>query len=187
MRLSIIIPAYNEEDCIASSLRRVSAILKKHFVYEIILVDDGSTDDTYGEAFSVKKQTHTRIFSYEKNKGKGYAVRYGLLKAKYKTKVILDADLSISPRELLEVDFKQKFDILKGERRQIVKQPLHRIFAGKVFRQIVSEMFDLDFDSQSPFTILRLPKNFYKGLKIDGFAFDVEILYKAMKETEQDK
>lgn len=181
--LSIIIPCYNEEESLIRCLSELTEFLdKRKFKYEIIFVNDGSTDKTHKliEAFA-DGDVWVKSISYRKNVGKGYAVFRGLNKARFKTKMILDCDLSIHVKELYKLNWSwiKKQDIVKGHRVQIIKQPLYRIFVGKVWKIITHIFTGLYMDTQSPFTILNLPNDFYKDLKINGFAFDVEILYKA--------
>jgi len=181
--ISVIIPCYNEAMKISDTVNAIDKFLSlRNFDYEIILINDGSSDNTQDIILSLGRRYKKVYFkALMKNMGKGYAVRQGLLMAKHHSKLILDADQSVSIIELekLNLCWKQDFKIIKGQRIQVERQPLHRIFAGKCFKILVWIFIGLYLDSQCPFTLLRLPKEFYHDLKIDGFAFDVEILYKA--------
>lgn len=181
--ISVIIPCYNEAMRISDTVKVVDDYLKqKHFNYEIILVNDGSTDNTLDIILSLShKYKNLYFFTSQTNRGKGFAVRQGLLMARYYSKLILDADMSVGITELYKLNWiwLRDIKILKGQRIQVKKQPIHRIFAGKCFKILVWLFTGLYMDTQSPFTFLRLPTEFYQDLKIEGFAFDVEILYNA--------
>jgi len=179
--ISVIIPCYNEQDRIEKTIRTSIAFLNDNgFEYEIMLVNDGSKDATLTVIKRLKlKYKNINYVSYKKNNGKGFAVRQGLLKSKHFTKVIIDADNSVALTELYKLnwDWIQSTELIKGQRIQEVRQPLYRIFVGKCFKALVWIFTGLYMDTQCPFTILRLSQNFYLELDIDGFAFDVEILY----------
>lgn len=183
-RISIIIPAYNEESVIKESLTKISKYMENRFVYEMVVADDGSTDRTsikvleYSVAHPLQRVLCVKS---SHNMGKGHAVRMGISEAKYRLKLIIDADLSISPVSLEDVSFDEDWDIVKGQRYQIIKQPMYRIFVGKAFRVLTWLITGIYMDSQAPFTLLNVHDNFFKRLSIDGFAFDVEILYEAKR------
>jgi dolichyl-phosphate beta-glucosyltransferase len=185
--ISVIIPAYNEQERIEQTIKSVSFWLKiHHFDYEIIVINDGSEDDTHKIISRLAKRNYSlRIKSYRRNKGKGYAVRTGLLDTKSDIVMILDADLSVSINEFNDNLFNFVYDksndnfIIKGQRIQVQKQPLFRIFVGKCFKLLVWLFTGLYYDTQCPFWIIKVKKSFFHILKTDGFAFDVEILYYA--------
>lgn len=182
--ISVIVPAYNEEGCIEGNIRGLDFWLKKHFIdtYEIIIVNDGSTDRTH-EIISRLANKNIKIKSYRKNRGKGYAVRTGLLSAKAPVILLLDADMSVRINELndglidMVYNWSQDDLIVKGQRIQVQRQPLFRVFVGKCFKFLTYLFTGLYMDTQCPFVILKLPKSFYHVLQVDGFAYDVEILY----------
>lgn len=185
-KISVIIPCYNERNNIQTCICNCIYELKKHkFEYELIIIDDGSSDDTQVIVLDLMdKFKKIKLVSYPINQGKGYAVRQGLIKAKYKTKLVLDCDLSIHISELFKFNFDwiKKQKIIKGHRIQVISQPFYRIFVGKVWKVLVWFFTDLYMDTQSPFLILNTKKSFYANNKIDGFAFDVEILVNAQRE-----
>lgn len=181
-RISIIIPCYNEEATIVSTIKKIDFYLNlKKYEYEIIVIDDGSSDKTVEKLTKLMKSLkHLFFVSHFPNKGKGFAVRNGLILSKYQTKLILDADMSVSIVHLSRISLKSKgYYIIKGQRVQTIKQPFYRILVGKIWQILVFLRTGMFFDTQCPFSLLKLPDKFYKSLKIDGFAFDVEILYKA--------
>ena len=185
--LSIIIPCYNEDKKLIKCYSELTRFLdQKRFIYEIVFINDGSTDKTEKliKAFE-DGDVWVKAVTYKTNKGKGYAVYRGLIESKYKTKLILDCDLSIHIKELKKYNWYwlKKQDIIKGHRIQIIKQPFYRVMVGKIWKVITYLFTGLYMDTQSPFTILNLHHSFYKSLRVNGFAFDVEILYNAKKQN----
>lgn len=182
--LSIIIPCYNEERYIAKNIKKVINQMQKKWNIEIIAVNDGSTDDTKKEILKMatKHPDVVKLFSYKHNVGKGYAVYSGILKSKYKQKLIIDADLSVEPNNIDKFDFSKITEseyIIKGQRIQIERQPLYRIMLGKCWQLLVWMFIGINQDSQCPFTFLNVNDSFFSDMIIYGFAFDVEILFKA--------
>jgi len=98
--ISVIIPAYNEEKIISENLRHVFSYLKNNFgKFEIIVVSDGSKDGTRDEVKKINESA-IRVIEYHPNRGKGFAVRTGVLDAKYGHVLFMDADLSTPIEEL---------------------------------------------------------------------------------------
>ena len=140
MEISIVIPAYNEVDRIENSLIEINKYCKKKFKkYEIIVVDDGSNDDTV----TIAKRYGARVLKNELNMGKGYSVRKGILEAKYDLVLFTDSDLATPINELDKfLKTIKEYDIVIASRNlkesQIkVKQPKYRIMLGKLFPFIV--------------------------------------------------
>jgi dolichyl-phosphate beta-glucosyltransferase len=195
--ISIIIPAYNEEKRITESLKRVANYMnEKGWEYEIIVVDDGSTDQTLAVVDGARpKIRHIKLISYPTNMGKGFAVRIGVLESKGDIVLISDADLS-TPIEEIE-KLLPFIDISKGgkcavaigsralpESQIIIKQPLWRQFMGKVFNKIVRILVINDFvDTQCGFKLFdgESARRIFALAKVNRFAFDVEILLIAKK------
>ena len=186
-KISVVIPCYNEERVINNTIKTIVKFFKDNqdmFIYELILSDDGSTDKTL-DIITRYSNNYPKIdFRWsDKNRGKGHAVREGLLKAKYNNVLVLDADLSVNIYNLLICPFlhRDKPLLIIGKRFQVKKQPLYRIIAGNGFRIIVNALFYWDYrDTQCPFKLLQnIPKEFINNLRIDGFSYDVELLYKA--------
>lgn len=193
MELSIVIPAYNEEKRISDSLKKVISFFDKNKEdYELLVVNDGSKDKTVEiiKEFS-KNNKRVKLIDYKTNRGKGYAVKTGVLAANGKKILFSDADLStpIKEYEKLNEWYKKGFDICVGSRRLsgskiYVKQPLHRRIIGKAFVTLVKMLSSLDLkDTQCGFKLYnaKKAKKIFLKQKIDGFSFDVEVLYLAKK------
>ncbi len=187
-KISVIIPAYNEEKRIYKTIKKIINYLKsRNYSFEIIVVDDGSKDKTLEIAHRIKDR-RLRIISYGKNQGKGYTVKTGMLAAKYKLALFCDADLSTPIEELGNfMKFIGDYDIIVGSRvieghKILKKQPFFRVFLGIVFSKITKTILDTGLqDTQCGFKLFKNCKNIFKQQTLDGFAFDVEILFLAKK------
>lgn len=188
--LSIIIPAYNEADRIEASLQKaVDYLGQKDYEYEIIVADDGSTDNTV--AIANKFGDKVKAYALPKNTGKGAAVRMGMLKAKGDIRIFTDADFSTPIYEIEKIIYslKNNFDIVIGSRALdygMVKehQPFYREFMGKMFNKFVQLLVIKGIkDTQCGFKGFteEAAINIFSKAKIDGFSFDVEALYLANK------
>lgn len=191
--LSVVIPTYNEERRIEESLNKIARYMEGHnFRYEIIIVDDGSYDKTVDivKNFSTKNKSINLILN-EKNRGKGYSVKKGILEANGGYILFSDADLS-TPIEEIEKLLKylqQGYDVAIGSRGVPdsdvrVHQPVYREFSGKIFNLIVRSTTLLEIrDTQCGFKCFKkdAAKAIFKRQRLDGFSFDVEILYIAKK------
>lgn len=190
MKISVIIPAYNEEKRLPKTLNRIYKYLSKTKAdYEILVVDDGSKDRTI-EAARKTKNDKTKIISYGRNKGKGYAVKTGMLKADGDYLLFSDADLS-TPIEELDKFLKQMkhHDIVIGSRAVKgsdikIKQPFYRVLLGKTFNLIVQILTIRGIhDTQCGFKLFRkeAAMKIFPKQRIERFGFDVEILFIAKK------
>jgi len=192
-RFSVVIPCFNEE-------RRVSETLRVTLEYlatnapdsELIVVNDGSTDATGTIARELLSATKiaTRLLENFPNRGKGAAVRTGLLAAREPIGLFSDADLSTPIGEapkLIDPIANGEVDIAFGSRaldRSLIgiHQPWRREQAGRVFNLLVRFATGLPFwDTQCGFKAFRLDvcRPILKEARIDGFAFDVELLFLA--------
>ena len=189
--LSIIIPTYNETERIKQSLDAACEYLNdKHYEYEIIVVDDGSTDDTVKIAREFGG--NVTVLPQAKNLGKGAAVRRGMLAAKGDIRIFTDADFSTPIYEIEKLIEKLEAgaDICIGSRAldpSMIKehQPFYREFMGKTFNKFVQLMFFKGIsDTQCGFKgfTKEAAEKIFPQAKINGFSFDVELLYLASKE-----
>lgn len=192
--LSIVIPAFNEEDRLGATIRQILEYVSGNDIRsELIVVDDGSTDDTADAAKEVVGEFPAQMGSvirYERNRGKGYAVRTGLGAAQADIALFSDADLSTPIEELnklIDPIRSGEYDITFGSRaldRSLIgtHQPWRREQGGKVFNFVVRLMTGMPFwDTQCGFKAFSMPKfrPLLDVMKIDRFGFDVEFLYVA--------
>ena len=189
--LSIVIPAYNEENRLPATLDRVLEWIGKQGLHfrEIIVVDDGSRDGTVAVAES---RPGIRLLRNPGNRGKGYAVRHGMTEAGGEWVLYTDADLStpIADVELLyQAALKAGAAIAIGSRavdRSLVSvhQSAFREISGRTFNIFMRAVTGLHFaDTQCGFTLYRkdAAQAVFSRQKLDGFSFDVEDLYIAKK------
>lgn len=192
MKISVVLPAYNEARRILPSLEQIFAYLDRcEPDFEVLVVDDGSTDDT---ARVVRERFATRpelqVLRYEPNRGKGYAVRFGARHAQGEWVLFSDADLStpIAELEKMRPYMQQGYDMVIGSRAhpraQIVRrQRWFRERAGKLFNVFVRLVVGLPFhDTQCGFKLFRRDsmQEVFDLLVVDRFAFDVELLAVAL-------
>lgn len=192
--LSIIIPAYNESARIGKTLRQLVAYLEEQpGGGEVIVVDDGSKDDTAGVAEGVfderpARNVEGRVIRVEPNKGKGNAVRTGLLAARHTVAAFFDADLSMPVTEtpkLVEPIRSGQYDVVFGSRaldRRLIgtHQPWTREQSGRIFNFVMRRLTGLPFkDTQCGFKAFRMDvcRAVVEGALIDRFGFDVELLF----------
>jgi len=188
-KLSVVIPAYNEEKRITKTLKAIDLYLKnQNYSYEILVVDDGSKDNTVDVTRSlVSEIQNLRVTGYKKNKGKGYAVRFGMLEARGEYRLLTDADnsTSIDHIEKMWPEFDRGYDAIIASRDiegavLDPPQPHTRVLTGDIFkllRKIIVGLWELE-DTQCGFKVFSakcVEEVFIKG-KIDRFAFDPEIL-----------
>ena len=191
--LSVIIPAYNEGKRLLSTLSKICAYLStKDFPYEIIVVDDGSTDNTLQMVKNfASSNRHIVILINEQNSGKGYSVRKGMLSARGEYAFFTDADLS-TPIEEIEKCLPyliNGYDVVIGSRSMpgsdiLVHQPWYREKMGKIFNFMVNMVLLKGIiDTQCGFKGFKREavKTVFNRCKIDGFSFDVEALYLSRK------
>ncbi len=193
MYLSIIIPAYNEENRIGKTLQQINDYLKNQsYDYEIIVVNDGSKDRTSKVVLSLAEQIpNLRLIDNKKNNGKGFVVRQGMQEAKAEYRLFTDADNSTPISEIEKfIPLFGKHDIIIGSRAikgADIKnpQPLFRRIIGKIFNlmvQILTRLWGI-WDTQCGFKCLskKSAEQILPLCKIDRFAFDPEILIIAKK------
>jgi len=190
MLLNVVIPVYNEQSVIQSTLKRISGYLQsKGWPAEIIVVNDGSTDDTVKELSKLSLE-NLKIISHSKNLGKGASVKSGMLAAKGDLLLFTDADNST---DISEIDkFIEKamagYDIVIASRtasasKIVVHQPSWKELLGKLGNYFVRLISGLKFkDTQCGFKLFKKDCLFlFKEQRNKHWAFDVEILLKAKK------
>lgn len=191
MYLSIIIPTYNEEKRLPKTLQSVIDFVKNQsYECEIIVSDDGSIDKTIDivREFSAK-YPQIILLDNQTNHGKGYVIRQAMLRATGQRCLFMDADGSTTISEVTSMFpyFENGYDVVIGSRRVggskiVLDQPRLRIFLGWIFRNLVNWIFDLNIiDTQNGFKMFsgKAVKKIFTHQKINGWAFDVEVLYLA--------
>ena len=192
-QLSIVIPAYNESARIEAALERVlGCVAERGWDAEVLVVDDGSKDDTV-EIVERWMLQHPRLHLVKNagNRGKGYSVRNGLLQAAGDVVMFTDADLSapMEEAERLLTAIAEGADVAIGSRwmdrtRQTIHQPLYRQFFGRCFNWITRRVMGLPFkDTQCGFKAFRreAAQVIFRLQTIERWGFDPEILFIARK------
>ena len=192
--LSIVIPAYNEAARLGSTLDAVADYMRQNYPQgEVIVVDDGSSDETADlarAALARARPLRTSVISYKSNLGKGRAVRLGLLAARGDVVLFSDADLSTPISEtpkLIEPILKNECDVAFGSRaldRSLigVHQSWRREQGGRIFNLFVRLATGMPFwDTQCGFKAFKMSacRPLVEAATVDRFGFDVELLYLA--------
>ena len=192
--LSIVIPAYNEAARLGGTLDAVADYMRQNYPQgEVIVVDDGSSDETAGlarAALARARPLRTSVISYKSNLGKGRAVRLGLLAARGDVVLFSDADLSTPISEapkLIEPILKNECDVAFGSRaldRSLigVHQSWRREQGGRIFNLFVRLATGMPFwDTQCGFKAFKMSacRPLVEAATVDRFGFDVELLYLA--------
>lgn len=190
--LSVIMPAYNEEQCIYENLLSVCEYVSTfHPNYEILLVNDGSTDRTFDEAMRARKENfHIKVVTYHINRGKGGAIKEGIQKASGEYIAFLDADLDLSPvhlHQFMEALLDEDADIVIGSKLHKdsrLNYPWNRKVMSYGYFVLLRILFRLKLkDTQTGVKLFRADaiKPIARELKTSGYAFDIEILARANK------
>lgn len=188
MKVSLVIPAYNESKIIQDTLHAVSAKLAELTEdYEVILVDDGSTDNMTGLVLTCR-DPHVRLESYSPNRGKGRAVRTGMLAARGDVILCTDADLAYGVDvfgTILDRFAASGADLVIGSRRLngegYGSYPPLRVFMSKCFALLSHKLSGLTYDTQCGIKGYRreAAQAIFSQCFIDGFSFDFEVLMRA--------
>lgn len=190
--LSLLIPVFNESQRIPKKLDKVLHFMKQHpEICELIIVDDGSTDTTYRYIQNqADKNPMITLVHYDKNKGKGHAVRQGFAQAKGDLVLFMDADLSTPLSEIKTLTLlAHKTDIVIGSRckgKEVIYHDEHkrRLLLSRVGAYIRKQFFLEDIeDTQCGFKLFNKKARTMILAKstIDGYAFDMEFLVIAQK------
>ncbi|MBA3460184.1 MAG: glycosyltransferase family 2 protein [Deltaproteobacteria bacterium] len=187
--LSVIVPAYNEEQRLLPTLERLHAYLSQQPLrYEILVVDDGSKDKTCDVVEAAKTSIANLVLVRQMpNRGKGAAVRRGMLAASGQIRVMCDADCSMPPEQLprlLAPIIACKAEIAIGSRyadgaKTDVKQPFYRVAWSRLCNKVIQRSLVPGIrDTQCGFKAFtaEAARNLFASATIDGWAFDLEIL-----------
>jgi dolichyl-phosphate beta-glucosyltransferase len=191
--LSIVIPCYNEEQRLPRTIEQIERYLDgRGITYELILVDDGSTDGTRKIMdAAAERNPRVRLEALPQNRGKGRALAEGVAAAKGSEILVTDADLSTPIEELekLQAELSKGAGVaiasraLRGSRVE-VSQPIYRVLMGKAFNLMVQiVLLPGIWDTQCGFKLFRadVAHEVFTGLTTDGFGYDPEVLYRAKR------
>ena len=192
--LSVIIPAYNEEEQLASTVDSVVEYLtSKDYRFEVILVNDGSTDKTKEKTLDLlARHPFVKLIQFDTNRGKGHAVKAGIAQARYARCLFMDADNATSIREWdkFEPHFKRGSKVVIASRwlpdsRIVHPQPILRRLLGNIYRVSCQTLFGLktsDFNCGFKAYETPLAKKIYSAVQLEGWAFDTEVFCLLKKE-----
>ncbi len=180
--ISVVIPTYNEADNIQDLVSRIHDALTQHgFKYEVIIVDDHSTDATLKVAEFFSKKYPISVFSKKGKKGKAYSLLEGFEKAKHEHIGFIDADLQYPPEAipLMALEL-ANYDVVAANRKKYKENPVRHAMS-KVFKTIFGKiLFSLDHDVQAGLKVFK--KEVYKATIFKpstSWTFDLEFLHRA--------
>jgi len=180
-----LLPTYNEMDNIAAAVQSLLREVEASGIrsYEILVVDDGSTDGTRAEALRIADGNRIKVLGYSGNMGKGYATKYGVNKASGSIIVFLDSDLEIDSRLLpTYINALQHFDLVIASKRHPksrVEAPILRRFLSYGFHILAKLLTGVTVsDTQSGLKAARTEvlKRIFSLLLVKKYAFDLELL-----------
>lgn len=184
--LSIIVPIFNEQKRVKNLTNVISYFRKQKYSWEVIVVDDGSTDETIKVLKLMKKKLRFKLLTYSPNLGKGFAVKTGMLSAQGKYRLFIDLDLSTPIAELEKfLPYFKKYDIIIGSRKLksstlLKRQPIIREYLGKVFTLLSQFMLNTivsDFTCGFKIFSQKAAEHIFTKQRINRWGFDSEILY----------
>lgn len=188
LSISVVIPIYNEEDVIKQNISKVIDYFKKSgFDYELILVDDGSTDNSW-IIINQFKDGKIKILENDINRGKGYTVKKGILESSKECILFMDADLSAPLDEIHKLlSYTSQYDIViasravAGSKQQ--NKPLYQKILG-ISGNLLIRLFAVKgvHDTQCGFKLFNSKcKRIFEQQTIDRWGFDIEVLFLAQK------
>ena len=189
--LSIVIPVYNEEAALRSTLEEVARYLTgRRVAHEVLLIDDGSRDQTVSIARQLEREFPVRLFQ-SPHLGKGAAVKRGMLEAHGRYRLFMDADHSTHIREwdTCAPWLQEGFEVVIGSRKMaganvMVRQPPVREAMGKVFTRLTNAMLSMNVsDITCGFKTFHAEaaQRIFSLQRMDGWGFDAEILFIAKR------
>jgi len=186
--VSVVLPAYNEGECIEDALEKLEATVNGGgFQYEVVVVDDGSIDDTRVKALRwsarATRNGHVRVVGYDRNEGKGFAIKTGFLMALGDVVVFADSDLDVDFEQVKRyVDALRNGDIAIGSKwlpDSVVEVPLIRRLLSRSFNVLARLLTGIAVsDTQTGIKAIRRDSfsDVFRRLCVKRYAFDVELL-----------
>lgn len=184
--ISVVIPVYNQEMKISMSIARIREVISSTFLnYELIVVDDGSRDNTLDvlRKEREKSDSHLSIISYLSNRGKGHAVRKGVLQSSGNIVFFMDGDLEISPNAIKDyINELKNYHLVIGSKAHPLSEinvPTSRRFLSKIFHLLVRAALGIKLkDTQSGLKAGNgeALRKMFRTMLVNRFAFDVELL-----------
>lgn len=192
LKVAVILPVYNEAKCIAKTWDSVLKFSSARPYYHFTFVNDGSIDQTkqiLDTKLAIASNNKIKVIEYEKNKGKGFAVKTAVESAYEDYICFIDSDLAYSLEHLdILVNKLEELDVVIGCRNLIPKSikrvNLTRKLAGKIFNTISKKLLNLPFcDMQAGIKGFKkdVAKEVFQRQEITGFSFDVELIFLAKK------
>ena len=189
--LSVVIPAYNEEKIIKKNLRKIMTYLdKKKYTWQIVAVDDGSRDKTSKQVKKIKTK-RIKLITFEKNQGKGAALKKGFEEATGEYIIFMDSDLSVPLNHIdnLLGYFQKGYEVVIGSRRVEgskieVHQPIMRESMGRVFTYLTRKIAGVnlrDFTCWFKGFTREAGKRIFGLSRVKRWSYDAEILFLANK------
>ncbi len=188
-KLVIIIPTFNEEKCIINTLNDITQKLQNKINYKIVVVDDGSTDKTMA-LLKNSSFPQVTVIKIEKNKGKGFAVKKGMISSTGDFFLFMDADNSTKIDEFFKfTNYLNEYDVIIGSRGLsssiiTVRQPFLKNMMGSLSSFVIRRLLCLDHkDTQCGFKLFTASaaQDIFNEVQQDGWSFDFESLKIAQK------
>ena len=185
IELSVVIPFFNCSNCVSEVLDRIGLTLRKLGVsYEIIAVNDGSSDNTSTCLMKeIEKDRHITLCSYEKNMGKGYAIRYGIRRSHGEIVIFIDGDLDVSPDAICEyIKALNDCDLVIASKRHPlskIRMSATRKILSKLFNFLVRSLTGIRLsDTQTGLKVGdgNVLRDIFSVMRVNSYAFDVEFL-----------
>ena len=183
-RISLIIPVFNQQNKVSFSVEKIKQAVESAFSdYELIIVDDGSTDNTLTILRDITStDPRIRVLSYTPNRGKGYAVRQGVLHSQGEAVIFLDGDLDISPDFIKDyVERLSTSDLVIASKRHPesnVRIPRSRAFLSRAFNLFIRVATGIpQKDTQAGFKVGsgEIMRAVFRNISVNRYAFDVEL------------
>jgi len=186
MKLSIIVPAHNEERYIAKTLEQVFAI-ELPGEKEVVVVNDGSTDNTKNILADLAKNYNFKLREHDKNQGKGAAIKTGLEIVTGNLIIIQDADLEYSPRDIpaLLSAINENISAVYGMRNSKIWSRTHYVLGARILTSVINILYGVKLrDTYTGYKLFNLNKidlNLLKNLISTGFEFEAEVTCKILR------